>query len=207
MADIANHPDKDYLDEAFIARVNNTDNTTLQNIFNSLVNQYEIDFNYSQIESLVKEIKNYYSSDFNVEHFIRQLKYLVNKGIYGRITKKFKNELIELGIDHEKVGIISEIIKHGYEQNLQKNEKKNHEGICHIKDIDIFTEMPVNYSDYHIVKDDMRNIDVKKQNVYMNLTLSEDNKENNCVLRISKEKLIGLYEQMEKLQEKLDQLA
>ena len=207
MADISTHPDKDYLDEAFVARINNTDNTTLQNIFNSLVSKYEIDFNYSQIESLVKEIKNYYSSDFNVEHFIRQLKYLVNKGIYGRITKKFKNELIELGVDHEKVGIIAEIIKQGYEKNLQKNEKKNHEGICHIKDIDIFTEMPVNYSDYHIVKDDARNIDVKKQNVYMNLTLSEDNKEKNCVLRISKEKLIGLYEQMEKLQEKLDQLA
>ena len=49
MADISTHPDKDYLDEAFVARINNTDNTTLQNIFNSLVSQYEIEFNYSQI--------------------------------------------------------------------------------------------------------------------------------------------------------------
>ena len=52
-----------------------------------------------------------------------------------------------------------------------------------------------------------RNDNIKKQNLFINFRLCDDNKEENCVLSIDKEKLIGLYEQVEKIQEKLDKLS
>ena len=70
----------------------------------------------------------------------------------------------------------------------------------------MLTEMPIHYSDYKIYNEENRNDDIKKQNLFINFKLSEGDKENNCLLSIDKEKLIGMYEQIEKLQEKLDKL-
>ena len=59
-----------------------------------------------------------------MEHFIRQLKYLFNKGIYGRINKKHKAELIELGIAPEKMEIICDVEKK-YFENIGENREKS----------------------------------------------------------------------------------
>lgn len=199
--------DKEYLDEAFIERINNTENDSLSSLINILLQNYDTEYSYEKIEKFNNLCKTVYANEINAEHFLRQLKYLFNKGIYGRINKKFKSDLVGLGVQQEKVEIIADAAKKFYEDNLKKNEEKAKNECYHVKDFDMFTEMPVHYSDYKIYVEENRNDDIKKQNLFMNFRLCDDNKEENCVLSIDKEKLIGLYEQVEKIQEKLDKLS
>ena len=93
-----------------------------------------------------------------------------------------------MGIQQEKVEIIADAAKKFYEENLKKNEEKAKNECYHVKDFDMFTEMPVHYSDYKIYVEENRNDDIKKQNLFMNFRLCDDNKEENCVLSIDKEK-------------------
>lgn len=199
--------DQEYLDDAFIERINNTENEALSSLLNALLQNYESEFTYEKIEKFNNLCKTIYANEVNAEHFLRQLKYLFNKGIYGRINKKYRADLAALKIEEEKIGILAEAQKKFYEQNIKKNEERNKEEYYHVKDFDMLTEMPIHYSDYKIYNEENRNDDIKKQNLFINFKLSEGDKENNCLLSIDKEKLIGMYEQIEKLQEKLDKLS
>ena len=89
--------DKNYLDENFVERINNTDNEALHSLLTFLVENYETELTYEQIELFNNKCKSIYENSLNSENFIRQIKYLINKGIYGRIIKKFKNDLHEIG--------------------------------------------------------------------------------------------------------------
>lgn len=199
--------DKDYLDEQFVNKINEIDNETLQSLIKLFLENYQTQFNYDQIEGLNNYCKSIFANEVNNEGFIRQVKYMVNKGIYGRINKKYKSELTELGLNPEKVELISELEKQYYENNLNKNERKAKNDLLHVKDFDMFTEMPVHYSDYPVYDGDQENHDIKKQNVFINFKLSEGTNEFNTLVSIDKEKLIGVYEKIEKAQEKLDKLS
>ena len=154
-----------------------------------------------------ERIKTILDDDLTFEHFIRQLKYLFNKGIYGRINKRHKAELIELGLTPEKMEIISEAEKKYFEGNLEKNEEEEKKQICTLKDFDMMTEMPVVDTNYRAMVDDEKNIDFKKQKLLINLRLNKDGKDKREVIQVDKTKLIGLFSQMEKLQEELDKLS
>ena len=199
-------PDKDYLDEVFIKRINNTDTNSLLSLVKLLLENYKTELNYEQIQYFSDQFKSLYDEQ-DVDNFIRQLKYLINKGIYNRITKRYKNELIELGIEQEKVEAISNLQKQYQDINLDKNEKNVKNNTIYLKDFDMYTEMPVHYSDYKINNEDQENPDIKKQNIILNLNLSNNEKDEHKILEIDKQKMINLFEKIELIQEYLDKLS
>ena len=199
--------DKDYLETTFINCLNNLDNESLKNLCNVFLSIYKTEYNYEDLEKLHQEVESILDNELAVEHFIRQLKYLFNKGIYGRINKKHKADLIELGFSPEKMEIISEIEKKYFEQNLEKNEEEEKKQIYTLKDFDMMTQMPVVDTSYQAMIDDENNIDFKKQKLLINLRLNKDGKDKREVIQVDKTKLIGLFSQMEKLQEELDKLS
>ena len=198
--------DKDYLDEVFIKRINNTDTNSLLSLVKLLLENYKTELNYEQIQYFSDQFKSLYDEQ-DVDNFIRQLKYLINKGIYNRITKRYKNELIELGIEQEKVEAISNLQKQYQDINLDKNEKNVKNNTIYLKDFDMYTEMPVHYSDYKINNEDQENPDIKKQNIILNLNLSNNEKDEHKILEIDKQKMINLFEKVELIQEYLDKLS
>ena len=199
--------DKEYLDTSFINLINSIDVESLKNLCNFVLSTYKTQYNYEDLEKLNQECQAIIDNDLNIEHFIRQLKYLFNKGIYGRINKKHKAELIELGISPEKMEIICEVEKKYFEVNLEKNEDEDKNQIMTLKDFDMITEMPVVDTQYNTMVDDDKNEDFKKQNVLINLRLNKNGEDKREIIQVDKTKLIGLFTQMEKLQEQLDKLS
>ena len=199
--------DKEYLDNAFIAQLNSIDNESLQNLCNFVLSTYKTEYNYEDLEKLNQECQTIIDNELNIENFIRQLKYLFNKGIYGRINKKHKAELIELGISPEKMEILCEIEKRYFELNLEKNENEDKKQIMNLKDFDMITEMPVVDTKYNSMIDGEKNEDFKKQQLLINLRLNKDGEDKREVIQVDKTKLIGLFSQIEKLQEQLDKLS
>ncbi len=199
--------DKEYLDTSFINLINSIDVESLKNLCNFVLSTYKTQYNYEDLEKLNQECQAIIDNDLNIEHFIRQLKYLFNKGIYGRINKKHKAELIELGISPEKMEIICEVEKKYFEVNLEKNEDEDKNQIMTLKDFDMITEMPVVDTQYNTMVDDDKNEDFKKQNVLINLRLNKNGEDKREVIQVDKKKLIGLFSQIEKLQEQLDKLS
>ncbi len=198
--------DKDYLDEAFIRKINNTEINSLLSLMKELLENYRTELNYEQFQYFNNECKSLYDEGYS-ENFIRQLKYLINKGVYNRITKRYKSDLIELGIEPEKVEAISNLQKQYQDINLDKNEKNVKNNSLYLKDFDMYTEMPVHYSDYKISKEEQENYDIKKQNLILNLNLSNGEKEEHKIFEIDKLKMINLFEKVEQIQEYLDKLS
>ena len=205
--EISENIDKEYLETTFINCINSTDNETLRNLCNIFLSSYKTENNYEDLEKLKNECRAILDNELAVEHFIRQLKYLFNKGIYGRINKKHKAELIELGFTPEKMEIICEVEKKYFEINLEKNEDDDKKQISTLKDFDMLTEMPVFDTDYRATVDEEKNYDFKKQNLIINLRLNKNGNDKREVIQVDKTKLIGLFSQMEKLQEELDKLS
>ena len=198
--------DKDYLDEAFIRKINNTEINSLLSLMKELLENYRTELNYEQFQYFNNECKSLYDEGYS-ENFIRQLKYLINKGIYNRITKRYKSDLIELGIEPEKVEAISNLQKQYQDINLDKNEKNVKNNSLYLKDFDMYIEMPVHYSDYKISKEEQENYDIKKQNLILNLNLSNGEKEEHKIFEIDKLKMINLFEKVEQIQEYLDKIS
>ena len=199
--------DKEYLDTAFINQLNGIDNESLKNLCNLFLSTYKTEYNYEDIEKLGHECQSIIDEEINIEHFIRQLKYLFNKGLYGRINKKHKTELIQLGISPEKMEILCEIEKQYFDTNLEKNEEDYKNDILTMKDFDMMTEMPVVDTNYSTMVDGEKNDDFKKQKLLINLRLNKNGEDKREVIQVDKTKLIGLFTQMEKLQEQLDKLS
>ena len=199
--------DKDYLDTAFINQLNGIDNESLKNLCNLYLSTYKTEYNYEDLEKLNHECQSVIDNDLNIEHFIRQLKYLFNKGIYGRINKKHKSELIELGLSPEKMETLCEVEKKYFDKNLENNENEDKKNILTLKDFDMMTEMPVVDTKYNTMVDGEKNVDFKKQKLLINLRLNRNGEDKREVIQVDKNKLIGLFSQIEKLQEQLDKLS
>ena len=90
---------------------------------------------------------------------------------------------------------------------MEKNEEDDKKQICTLKDFDMMTEMPVVDTDYRAMEDEEKNVDFKKQKLIINLRLNKNGKDKREVIQVDKTKLIGLFSQMEKLQEELDKLS
>ena len=103
--------------------------------------------------------------------------------------------------------IICEAEKKYFEENLEKNEEEEKKQIYTLKDFDMMTQMPVVDTSYRAMIDEENNIDFKKQKLMINLRLNKDGKDRREVIQVDKTKLIGLFSQMEKLQEELDKLS
>jgi hypothetical protein len=199
--------DKEYIDTAFMNQLNGIDNDSLKHICTLFLSTYKTEYNYEDLEKLNQECQSVLDNDLSTEHFIRQLKYLFNKGIYCKINKKYKAELIELGMSPEKMEILCEIEKQYFESNLEKNEEEDKNYIMTLKDFDMITEMPVVDTQYRTMVDGENNTDFKKQKLLINLRLNKNGEDKREVIQVDKTKLIGLFSQMEKLQEQLDKLS
>ena len=199
--------DKEYLDTVFINQLNGIDNDSFKNLCNYFLNNYKTQNNYEDLDKLHQECQSIIDNDLNTEHFVRQLKYLFNKGIYGRINKKHKADLIELGFTPEKMEILCEIEKKYYEKNLEKTEDEDKAQILTLKDFDMLTDMPVVDTKYNTMVDGEPNNDFKKQKLILNLRLNKNGEDKREVIQVDKNKLIGLFSQIEKLQEQLDKLS
>ena len=205
--DIKENIDRDYLDHQFINFINSIDNDSLKNLSYLFLSTYKTEYTYDDLDKLKQECQSILDNELAIEQFIRQLKYLFNKGIYGRINKRHKADLIELGINPEKMEVIFEVEKQFFEENLEKNEDNEKKQICTLKDFDMMTEMPVVDTSYKAMVDEEKNVDFKKQKLLINLRLNKDGKDKREVIQVDKTKLIGLFSQMEKLQEELDKLS
>ena len=205
--DMKENIDKDYLDPQFITCINTIDNDSLKNLCYLYLSTYKTEYTYDDLDRLKQECQSILDNELAIEHFLRQLKYLFNKGIYGRINKRHKADLIELGINPEKMEVIFEVEKQFFEENLEKNEDNEKKQICTLKDFDMMTEMPVVDTSYKAMVDEEKNVDFKKQKLLINLRLNKDGKDKREVIQVDKTKLIGLFSQMEKLQEELDKLS
>ena len=199
--------DKEYLDTAFINQLNSLDNESFKNLCNFILSNYKTGYNYEDLEKIFQECQSVIDNDLNTEQFMRQLKYLINKGIYSRINKKHKAELIELGFTPEKMEILSEVEKKYFDLNLEKNENEDKTQILTLKDFDMLTEMPVVDTKYNAMVDGEKNEDLKKQKLLINLRLNKNGEDKREVIQVDKTKLIGLFSQIEKLQEQLDKLS
>ncbi len=199
--------DKEYIDTAFMNQLNAIDNESLKNLGTLILSTYKTEYNYEDLDKLNQECSSLIDNDLNTEHFLRQLKYLFNKGIYSKVNKRYKAELVELGMSPEKMEILCEIEKQYFDANLEKNEEEDKNQILTLKDFDMITEMPVVDTQYNTMVDGEKNEDFKKQKLFINLRLNKDGQDKREVIQVDKTKLIGLFSQMEKLQEQLDKLS
>ena len=103
--------------------------------------------------------------------------------------------------------LFCEVQKNYFDSNLETNEKEAKNQIYTLKDFEMMTEMPVVDSKYRVMVDDEKNEDIKKQKLLINMRLTKGNENNREVIQVDKNQLIGLFSQIEKLQEQVDKLS
>jgi hypothetical protein len=149
--------------------------------YNAITSQSD----FSQISNiLISELK----TDISFNNFYRQIKYLINKGVYLRLSKKFLVDLINLGLEEDKVSIIRDIQKANLDKlteliNKSQNDSNNNyiKGINKIIDVEIKTQMPIYNGNYEaFINNEEKgkidnNEDVNKQNVFINFKLNAKN--------------------------------
>jgi len=176
-----------YFDENFINLINSLSNEKFSSIFTYCIENYSPVASQSDFSKVAKILGSEIKSDISFNNFYRQIKYLINKGIYFRLSKKFLIELINLGgLKEEKVNVIRDIQKANLDKLLDlinKAEKDSNnnsiKGINKIMDVEVLTEMPSYNTNYeHFKCEDESsayngNEDIKKQNVYLNFKLDK----------------------------------
>jgi len=198
--------DKAYLDDKFVNVVNNLENEKFGEFVNLLVENFENDLSHQKISNFSK----FFSTsiiEIDSTKFLRQLKYLVNKGTYNRLSKKYKQDLLRIHMNEDKIDIMIEI-QRVYFENFNLINKREGEMLKNIilKDFEIKTEMPICNTNYNVKSNFSLNEDIKKQNLIVNLNLLSSENFTNLVVQIDKSQLINMYEEIEKIQEKLDKL-
>ncbi len=180
--------DKNYLDENFINSINSLNNDNFSTLFTYFIENYNAitsQSDFSQISNiLISELK----TDISFNNFYRQIKYLINKGVYLRLSKKFLVDLINLGLEEDKVSIIRDIQKANLDKlteliNKSQNDSNNNyiKGINKIIDVEIKTQMPIYNGNYEaFINNEEKgkidnNEDVNKQNVFINFKLNAKN--------------------------------
>ena len=137
--------DKEYIDTAFMNQLNAIDNESLKNLGTLILSTYKTEYNYEDLDKLNQECSSLIDNDLNTEHFLRQLKYLFNKGIYSKVNKRYKAELVELGMSPEKMEILCEIEKQYFDANLEKNEEADKHQIYISKCNNYFNKNIISY--------------------------------------------------------------
>jgi hypothetical protein len=195
-----NEIDKTYLDEIFINDINTIDLDRFTSLINLIIENYSEEISNNKLTHITNFITTIFGHDTNSNNIFRKLKYIINKGIYNRFTKKYKLDLINLGLEENK---IDEIINSAKENStLGEIYKSNKTTTNILKDVQITTNMPVYSSNYSIdpAKDGS---DLKKQNLLIKFDYSSDS---SSLIEMNKNQLFTFYQEIEKIQEKLDKL-
>jgi hypothetical protein len=191
-----NEIDKTYLDEVFINDLNSIDSDRFTFLISLVIENHTEEMNNDKLETITKSISSIFGHDINSSNIYRKLKYMINKGLYNRFTKKYKNDLINLGLDESRVDEIINIAK----ESTFEPGKNNKTETNIVKDIQITTNMPVYSSNYNITED---GADLKKQKVVLKLDYNNDD---STLIEMNKNQLFTFYQEIEKIQEKLDKL-
>jgi hypothetical protein len=209
--------DRHYFDNDFISIINNAEIEKLQTFFNFVLENYSYEIDHNKISSIQNIILAFFGNDIDANHFYRQIKYLINKGCYNRLVKKFKNDLINLNFEEIRVDLIVELIKNYYEKIVEVQKKDELHTNKSIVNFEIKTKIPVANTNYKILNEKGElNKDMKKQNILMKLKLDRKESEENLnlqnnfndevIIQMDKSQLVDFYEEIEKIQEKLDML-
>jgi hypothetical protein len=207
--------DKTYLDIKFVNIINNSQIERLESFFNYVLENFSLENTYDKIFSIHEIISEIFGNNIDASHFYRQVKYLINKGCYNRLLKKFKNDLINLNLEESRVDLIIDLIKNYYEKIIEIQKKEELNTNKSIVSFEVLTEMPVVNTNYKILNENGEfNKDLRKQDILLKLKIDsnfsdEETKiENNedIIIQMDKTKLVSFYEEIEKIQEKLDLL-
>lgn len=185
-----------------ITMVNSDD---LSIIMDQILYSYPDKYSFDYMSKINISLKRYYGVSIDCEKIFRELKNFISEIIYNRVSKKFKQELITKGFDSERLDIIFEKINE--HQSKEDNDiLANNSNCATLEDFVIQTKAPINTTNNKLVEESNyfnENIDSKKFEVFMNMDLSNGKKE---LLKINKINLISMFEEIEKLQEKIDEL-
>ena len=193
-----------YFDQQFINNISEIENSKFSQLINFVVEGYSYEINHEKLTNISKSFQSIFGNDKNPLTIYRKLKSLIHSCVYNRFSKKFKTELLNLGLKQEKVEILCEIVKVDLE-NL--NEKlKTSEFTSYLKDFEIKTEMPVLFTNYKVLNEETQNQDYKKQSIDINLIINENNENKEIFFEMNKSQLVNFHEEIEKIQEKLDKL-
>jgi hypothetical protein len=203
--------DQTYLSDDFISKLNSSEDEKVASAVNLVLENYEIELTYEKIVYLTKMLNGIFINEIDAHHFLRQVKYLINKGLYNRLSKKFKNDLLAIGLNEDKIDLIIEIQRGFFDKNVKKNEINEKKKEVIVKDFEVRTEMPVWNSNYKI-KEETLNEDLKKQKILIKFTTKHAHSDDNIplqnfVLEMNKMQLQSFYEEIEKIQENLDKLS
>jgi hypothetical protein len=187
-----------YLDSDFISNLNALDNDKLSGLIALVLDIYDEDMNNEKLTYITKVIDNLNGQDDGID-FFRKVRYLVKKASYYRLSKKYKIELLQLSLSEDKAELIIETVKM-YLDKLDEVNKKGSKPEIFIKDFELKTEMPIYNSTIH------HHDDIKKQNVILKLDIEGKKQPNHLILAMDKVKLVSLYKEVERIQEKLDKL-
>ena len=200
--------DMQYLDTLTINRINKLDMNKFIDIIKDILQGLNYDVKFDKLNSFSTLIQNYVGES-NSLTFYREIRYLINKGVFNKLSKKFKTDLLQLGFTQEKIDVFSDLVKDYIVLFNEENKQQEKSNICELKDFIITTEMPVNFSNYQFKSDKMNttNNDMKKQNLLFNFEAKDgNNNSKNLMFEMDKVQLSTFYEEIEKIQEKLDKL-
>lgn len=185
--------DANYVDENFINLINELKQENFTSLFTYFVDNHNSITTQTDFSEFIKILNSEFKTEIYFANFYRQIKYLINKGVYYRLSKKFLMELISLGFSEEKVASMRDIQKASLDKLLEINNKAEKDsnnnlikGVNTIIDVEVKTEMPSYNTNYETFKLDNENIgineDIKKQNVYINFKLERQHfGENNLI--------------------------
>ena len=195
-----NEIDKIYIDELFINDINSIDIDRYSSLISFIIENYTEEISNDKLAYITNIISSIFGHDSNSTNIYRKLKYLINKGIYNRFTKKYKLDLLNIGFDENKIDEIINIAKETPSLGELYKSTKSNTNI--LKDVQITTNMPVYSSNYNIdpAKDGS---DIKKQKLLIKFDYSSDT---SSLIEMNKNQLFTFYQEIEKIQEKLDKL-
>jgi len=201
--------DMQYLDSLTIKKINRLDMNKFIDITKEIIQGINYEVSYDRLNNFSNLIHNYIGED-NSLTFYREIRYLINKGIFNKLSKKFKAEMLELGFSQEKVDVFCDLLKNSIETFNEFNKNQDKYNVVELKDFQVKTEMPVNFSNYPLQSSNVVNNvnnDMKKQHLIFNFVTSDNKSETkNLIFQMDKSQLGSFYEEIEKIQEKLDKL-
>jgi len=211
--------DMQYLDVLTISKINKLEMNKFIDITKEIIQGLNYNVSFDKLNNFSTLIQNYIG-EANSLTFYRELRYLINKGVFNKISKKFKADLLELGFSQEKIDVFCDLLKNYIESFNEFNKQEEKSNLYELKDFQVKTEMPVNYTNYPIKTENIVNVtnnDMKKQNLIFNFVTTDKNKSSetekseksetkNLIFEMDKTQLSSFYEEIEKIQEKLDKL-
>lgn len=198
--------DKEYVDSGFVELLNQCGLEDFRCLFAYLIENYSDEMNFEKLSYLRRLVSAVFGSESDASSYLRRLKYLINKAICNRVSKKLRDDLSNLKLNNERIEVISSLIKLNYNKINNENRQKQKKNYYEANDIHIETVMPVYNTNK--MKQKGENKDIKQQSLILNFDLlSASSKEfKSSQFELDKNQLRSLYEEIEKAQEKLDKL-